>query len=147
MKRIISVAALFITLQLNAVVVYNGVNFKYTPFVQYACAELGITDVDIYLSTTTKKVQAHVNKTGFGAYIIYINVNECEDYYEVLAHELTHISQDIQGRWNLDNPTVIVSKWGNSYVSDLAREIENEAKASGRKIARSYFKNRKYARK
>jgi hypothetical protein len=138
MKKLLTIIAILFTVNANALVIYNDVNFRYTPFVQFACEQLGIEGVDIYLSKTNKPVQAHVMKTGFGSYIIYINPNNAENYHEILAHELTHVKQDLSGVWDISMPTTRLNDWGSSYVSEAARMVEAEAHKSGRLIARAY---------
>jgi hypothetical protein len=118
--------------------IYNHVNFRYTPPVQRMMKELGLEGLTINIHRTSKPVRGFISLDGVGGFIVFVNSAE-GNVLETIAHELVHIRQHVDGRWDINNPTVRVTKHGNMYVSPEARAIEMEANKLGRKL---YYKCR-----
>lgn len=139
MKKIVTMVLIMIPLlSIGQTVIHSNISYKYTPFIQSCCKKLNINPESIYILRTDKNVKAYVDKTF--TYIIYININNIDhinDIYKILAHELIHIQQDFEGRWDIKNSTVKVHKEFNEYTSEQARNIEREAN----KISKVLYKD------
>jgi len=115
-------------------VYYNSIGFEYTPFINNVCKYLGIKDHEIYIEWN--KMPKHLHgvsyKTPQGMYVIYINIDS-DRRKEALVHELVHIKQDIDGRWDLRIPTTLMTRQGHKYING-SENIEKEARLLSREI-------------
>lgn len=137
MKRllIISIMLLFpFFISMSQNLIYNSINFKYTDFVRQCCLEMEISGQKIYITYADMDVVAYIDKTF--AYIIYINSSTKEDVRDILAHEIVHIKQDIDGRWDIKVPTTKITSFGERYTSTSAKNIEHEAIRVGKKMCK-----------
>ena len=125
MKKLLILSFIFVQFYAIAQpVVHNSIGFEHTPYIYRICTELDI-NTDIYIIPTSKDLAGYTVKNGFGGYIIFANLQQTQEPLKLfLAHELQHISDDINGIWNLDNPTTKIKKYGNRFVSKEAAELE-----------------------
>lgn len=144
MKFLTSLILFALMIQVNAtILVHNSVNYRYTPFVYAVAKELGIQSTEIFIAYTHLKVDGMVRPNGFGGFVILLNPNSPVNDLEIIAHELVHIKQHQQGRWNLDSPTTVFTAYGHRYVSPLAKEMEVEAMREGRRLGRKFRNSHK----
>lgn len=109
--------------------VVNMVNYSYTQYVYDICSELKITE-PVYLVKTRMPIRGYVEKQKFG-YVIYLSDKE---YYlgPVIAHELVHIWQSINGRMDIKKPDYSISK--QEYIDKDCMNLEHEATNYGYKL-------------
>lgn len=142
MKTTLIIAMVLISLTGKAQgLIYNSIGFEYTPFIQAVCAELEI-NADIYIITTDEPVNGFVTKNGFGGYIIFVNNNHDEwiRVKSIITHELLHIKDDLEGAWDISEPTSIIKRGQVYYTSDEARQIEKRILSETPKIVRKFRK-------
>jgi len=122
----------------------NKLNFRYTPFIEAVCEELGIDDEEFYVLAVCMEPNIHgyTQKTAHGMYIISININSEESIYKTLAHELVHVKQDISGEWDINNPTTIFRGGYYKYISIEAKAIELTTRGCADKLYRKFYRLR-----
>ena len=140
MKTIL-IITMFATMQIvnSQSIINNSIGFQHTPFVQAVCHELEINETINIFFDNRINADGFAVKTVFGEYIVFVNSNiDNRKIKEVLAHELCHIRDDINGIWDLNNSTTKVYKWGYRYVSKETERIERRINEEGKTLAFKY---------
>ena len=130
----------------NEVRNYADLNDLAMSFIHYVCNELGIVDQIITIAPTNLKVQALIYMNSGNIPMILVNSEEVNNLFVALAHELFHLKQHIEGRWDLKKGTTVVRDGDVEYVSELAEEIEKETRNNQYGLWRSFRKNERFKR-
>lgn len=114
----------------------NALSLKYSQYTSLCCEWLDIDSVQINIINTSLPVQGFVHKIESGSYIILVNKKHCENVYIVLAHELTHIKQDLEGKEIIESGTYSVNN--DRYINKEASKLEQET------VLKSYWLYNKF---
>lgn len=133
MKKLMIILGLFLSFAASAKpLVYNHVDFKYTPFVYSVCEELGIENQTIGVIESPNGMAGFIKQTEYG-FVIYIDSNRM-DRFEIIAHELYHVYQHLNGEWDINNPTTLNGR----HVSKDARQVEKDARINGKILSKRW---------
>ncbi len=123
-------------------IIHNGLGFKYTPFIEQVCNYLKINNTQIIIKPIySKAIAGRAVKLSSNYYIVYVN-RQSKEYstYFILAHELTHIQQDIYEEWDLTQPTTIITSYNIRYTNVEAEKTERKAMKNGYALSKKFNK-------
>lgn len=116
---------LFTTYSTNFV--YNNtLDYSYSRFATLCTDWLKIDSTDIYIIKSRLPIAANIIKNSDKSFTILINANLCDNVQFVLAHELAHIRQYLNGEEVFTTGSKLIAS-GSKYTTKKAELLDKEA--------------------